>query len=159
MEQNNKNANKTTLTSNTKNLIIAGIAIVVVIAAAIIIPHLKKANAPTAAPTDSMMTTTEATTPSTPKTDETAWNAALKEYTGRVVLFQADCSASPATQTHPLGTKILLVNDSAVPHVVIAGVAGSTIGAYHYKTFTIGTSDKLIISCDNNKDAATILVK
>jgi hypothetical protein len=160
-KNNNGNTTWASLSSNTKHLIIAGIAIVIVIALAIIIPHIKKANAPATAPAVTPVTMVPASTATTATADsakETAWQAMLDQYTGKLILFTANCTAVPATQTHTVGTKILLVNDSSVPHSVFVGSNGYTIGAYHYKTTVLETSDNLIVSCDKNQNAATITV-
>jgi hypothetical protein len=147
--------------NNNKHLIIAGIGIIIIIALAIALPHLKKSvKAPT---TDTVAITTPAT--SMVKTTSPAvsadWDAALQKYADRSVTFAADCTASPITQTHKIGTSILLVNDSAVAHTVVIGLNTYTIGAYHYKTTTLTapnatSAGTVIISCDTRQNAANI---
>ncbi len=163
MEQNNKNGNGSNLSSDTKYLIIAGVAIIVVIALAIIVPHLKK---PVVAPTTDTAVPAVSDTTKTPSATDSgklsadSWTALLKEYTGRVVVLGADCMATPTTLEEGLGTKVLLANNSDVAHTVIFGNnTGYTIGARHYKTALVANTGNTIISCDANQKAATIIVK
>jgi hypothetical protein len=148
--------------NNNKHLIIAGIGIIIIIALAIALPHLKKTvKAPT---TDTVAVTTPVVTSAMKSTHPTAsadWDAALQKYANRSVTFAADCTASPITQAHKIGTSILLVNDSAVAHTIVVGLNTYTIGAYHYKTTTLTapnatTAGTVIISCDTQQNAANI---
>ena len=156
MEQNNK-----------KTLIIAGAAIIVVIALAIILPHLKKTvEAPTITPgAETVVPGTTSATPTKSSTGSTsattaAYNAELKAYEGKSIVFGSDCTALPNDQVQALGTKILLVNNSNVSHTIIFGNnSGVTIPGYHYKTAIVANSDVIVVSCDANQKAATVTVK
>ncbi len=161
MEQNNPN---NTSTSSNKSLIWAGVAILVVIALAIAIPHLKKT---TSAPSDATSTvagdtstTTTASGSSKASAGGSSWNAVMNQYNGRTVVFGDNCSGLPTDQVQGLGTKILLVNNGNAAHTVIFGNnSGITIAAHHYKTATVDASATIVISCDANQHAATITVK
>ncbi len=156
MEQNNK-----------KTLIIAGVAIIVVIALAIILPHLKKpAEAPTVTPGAETVVpgTTPATTTKKSSTSASAasaaYNAEVKAYQGKSIVFGADCTTLPSDQVQALGTKVLLVNNSNVSHTIIFGNnSGVTIPGYHYKTALVSSSGVTVVSCDANQKAATVTVK
>ena len=161
MDQNNKQDSTIgNSISNNKHLLYAGLAIIVVIAIALIVPHLHKAT-----PSDTTVpvsATTAATTPSdtTSSSSSASWTAMLNEYSGRVVIFDAQCSATPNNQVQGLGTRIALVNNSDVSHTVIFGDdTGYTIPAYHYKTVLIANSSVINISCDAVQKAATVTVK
>jgi hypothetical protein len=165
MEQNNQHGKSTSsMSSNTKHLIIAAAAIIVVVAIAITVPHLHKAAPVAVTPVTSTVTAAGSTIAPSKTTSQSlsssGWVAMLNEYSGRVVIFDAACQATPYSQVQGLGAKVLLVNNSTVPHTVIAGAgSGAVIDAYHYKTITLGTSDTIDISCDNNPKAAIITVK
>jgi len=154
------------MSSNTKHLIIAGSAVVVVIVLAIIFSNVKKpasvvtpATSAATATTPTVAATTDSTA-SSPSLSSSGWQAMLDQYSGRVVIFDAACQATPYSQVQGLGTQVLLANNSDVSHTVIAGAgSGYTIGAYHYKVITIATSDVMNISCDSNQKAAIITVK
>ncbi len=165
MEQNNKKDPSTSsATNNNKHLLYAGLAIIVVIAIALIVPHLHKA-APAAMPAAATPTVqAAAAAPSSSAATSSAfpssWTAMLNEYSGRVVIFDSACAATPNTQVQGLGTRIALVNNSAVSHTVIFGNdTGYTIPAYHYKTVLIENSSVINISCDSVQKAASITVK
>jgi hypothetical protein len=164
MEPNNtKDTSMSSTTNNNKHLLYAGLAIIVVIAIALIVPHLHK-TAPTTAPVTAATTPTvqAATSPSTETSSAfpSSWTAMLNEYSGRVVIFDAACAATPNSQVQGLGTRIALVNDSNVPHTVIFGNdTGYTIPAYHYKTVLVDNSSVINISCDGVQKAATVTGK
>lgn len=163
MQQNNNNNNNSGSTNNNKYLIIAGIAIIVVIALAIIIPHLKKSSpADVGGSSDVPATQTSTTTKPTVSDSSSngAWEAALQEYNGRSIVFGTDCKGLPDDQVQALGTKVLLVNNSNIPHTIIFGAnSGITIGAKHYKTAVVAGNGTVVVSCDANQKAATITVK
>ncbi len=150
------------MSSNTKNLIIAAAAIVVVVAVAIIVPHLKHAAPmePETAPATTPAATTTTTKAGSPTLTASGWTAMLSQYSGRLVVLDASCQATPYSQVQPLGGKVLLANNSNVSHVVIAGAGqGGTIAPYHYKVITMDNSSIMNISCDSNQKAASITVK
>jgi hypothetical protein len=163
MSQNNQNKSQK-MSSNSKYMIIAGVAIVVVIVLAIALSHGKKA-APAAAPTDAAMTDTtssdtKASSTKAADNGQSAWDAVLAKYSGRVIVFDAACNATPTDHVQARGSTMLLANNSDVSHNIIYGATdGVTIGAHHYKTVTIRSSDVAVVSCDSNTKAATITVK
>jgi hypothetical protein len=146
---------------NTKHLLIAGIAVVVVIALAIILPHLK--HAPAAPVTDpatvSAVADTASPAPSTASSRQAAWDAIVTKYKNSAVVFSADCTASPVTQTLAKGTTVLLVNDSDVAHTIMVGTASYAVGARHYKTSMLNEGGVAVINCDAQQNVANIAVQ
>lgn len=159
MSQNNqKNSSDK---SNNKYLIIAGIAIVVVIALAIAVPHFRKQGAAPIADTAAVTVPTTVTTKTKGgDAGQSAWEAMLAQYSGRLIVFGADCKATPTDHIQALGSTVLLANNSDVEHTIsVGGASGVKIGAHHYKTAKIATSNVQVVSCDTNAKAATITVK
>jgi hypothetical protein len=160
MSQNNQN--NSSMSSNTKYMIIAGVAILVVIALAIGVSSMKKeAPAPT---TDTTAVDTSTATPTATDANdvggETSWDAKLAEYSGRLIVFGADCSATPTDHVQAIGSTVLLANNSNVDHTIsVGGASAVRVGARHYKTVKIATSNVQVVSCDANAKAATITVK
>lgn len=163
MEQNNnQNGTASASKSNTKNLIIAAIAIIVVIALAIAIPHLKRSGTAPAPAADSVTatdTTTAQSADGSAVASLAAWNSLFDKYTGRLVVFGADCGTTPHTQVQQKGNTILLMNNGNVPHTITVGGASYTVGAYHYKTFMLNTAGSVLINCDAHNSVATIAVQ
>lgn len=146
--------------NNNKNLLYAGLAIIVVIIVALIVSHAHKAITPPVA-TDSSQTATvqtPATTPLSAAASWAAWNAMFQKYTGKLVVFAADCTATPVVQNQTKGTMILLVNNSNVPHNITVGSATYGIGALHYKNIILAATGTIAVSCDNRMNTASIIV-
>jgi hypothetical protein len=111
----------------------------------------------TAAASSTKATTTPA---SSAAASAAAYNAVVQEYNGREIVFGANCEALPNGQIQPLGGKILLVNNSSVPHTIIFGnSSGVTVDAYHYRTAIVANSGVNIVSCDGVQKAATVSTK
>jgi hypothetical protein len=147
---------------NKRYLLIAGIAIVAVIAIAVAIPHFKNSNTAVAPETTATVVDTPAKAATTKSTDggAAAWNSIMAQYSGRLIVFGANCEATPNDHVQALGSTVLLVNNSDVDHTVAVGSAsGVKIGARHYKTAKITASSIQVVSCDANQKAATITVK
>ncbi|MES2224758.1 MAG: hypothetical protein V4478_02095 [Patescibacteria group bacterium] len=144
---------------NTKNLIIAGIAIVVVIAIAIAMPHFKKGDSTPAAVTPVETVATDTKTPVVVDGGKAAWEAMLKKFEGKTVTIAADCTATPITQSQKAGTTIVIVNDSDAPHIVFVGTGAYNIGARHYKTLALNTVGTTLVSCDSKTNVANIAVE
>jgi len=164
METNNtKDTSPSSATSNNKHLLYAGLAIIVVIAIALIVPHLHKA-APAAVPAATATPTVQAAASSSATATSAAfpssWTAMLSEYSGRVIIFDATCGATPTNQVQGLGTRMALVNDSNVSHTIVFGNdTGYTIPPYHYKTVLVANSSVMNVSCDGVQKAATVTGK
>ncbi len=161
MEQNNNNQGNRYFNKSNQNLIIAGIAIIVVVAIAIIVPHLKHSAsdttpAPAAVATD---TTTAQSSEGAAAASMASWNALFQKYTGRLVVFGADCDTTPHTQNQKKGTTILLMNNGDVPHTITVSGTSYTVGAYHYKTFMLNTPGNILINCDAHNSVAAITVQ
>lgn len=87
------------------------------------------------------------------------YEAAIRAYAGKVVIFDASCKpvsmiSSPVTA----GTRILVANNSE--KALDLSVAGKSekLDAYHYFTTTLKSAGDTQITCDT-KTAATIKVK
>lgn len=161
MEQNNNtNGNNPKLTSNTNYWVIAVIAIIVVVALAVAIPHLKHSTTP-APDTSTAMIDTGTQTPAVSGTSMamTDWNNMFQKYAGKLVVFGSDCIATPNSQILDKGTTILLMNNSTVPHTISVGNDKYALGALHYKTVTLGTTGTVGISCDAHTGVASIIVR
>lgn len=161
MSQNNQK-NGSDNGRNNKYLITAGIVILVVIALAIAAPHFKKGGKAPAAPATTATTDTSTVTPVTKPADggQAAWDAVLAQYSGRVIVFGADCAATPTDHVQALGSTMLLANNSGVDHKIsVGGGSAMSIGAHHYKTVKITTSSTQVVSCDAVQKAATVTVK
>ncbi len=144
-----------------KHLIIAGIAVVVVIALAIALPHFKQPVLAPTTPADTTVSTAKTTVPvaATPTAGQAAWDAMLKKYQNSSVTFAADCTASPITQALKVGTTVLLVNNSDINHTVTVGTHSYNIGARHYKPIMLQGKGSTIISCDGHQNVANIGVE
>lgn len=153
------------MSANTKYMIFAGIAILVVIALAVAVSHMKKDDNDMApvADTTAVDGTASGTTDTSMKASDggkSAWDAMLAQYSGRLIVFGADCNATPTDHVQSLGSTVLLANNSNVDHTIsVGGATGVKIGAHHYKTAKITTSNVQVVSCDANAKAATITVK
>ena len=145
---------------NNKNLLYAGIAIIVVIAIALVVPHLHKASPAASAP---VATTTQSAqvSPVTVGTNPAiaSWDGMFKKYDGHLVVFAADCTATPIVQTQSKDANILLMNNSNVPHTITIGTVSYNIGAYHYKNIVMTQTGTNTLTCDARGDAANINVK
>ncbi len=144
-------------------MIIAGVAILVVIALAIGVSRMKKDETVPAADTTSIdggTTDTKADTATTTDGGKSAWDSMLAQYKGRLIVFGADCVATPTDHIQAIGSTVLLANNSNVDHTIsVGGATGVKIAAYHYKTAKITTSNVQVVSCDANPKAATITIK
>jgi len=94
-----------------------------------------------------------------PEGISSAYEAALKEYAGKLIAFDGACKqiagiAGPIAT----GTRILVANNS--PKQITLGVGGKTetLDGYHYFTTTLRTKGDLKVSCEN-KEAAMIKVQ
>lgn len=159
-------------TKNKRGIVISIIAIVVVIAIAVFaIP--KKAATPT--PTDSsadvgckpgylFSETTgnpcpQAAANETPVGAPSAYEAALKDYAGKLVAFDGACKqVSGISSSIPAGTRILVANNSDKTIKLSVDGKSETLDGYHYFTTTIKAKGAVKVSCEN-KDAATINVQ
>lgn len=149
--------------NNNKHLIIAGIGIIVIIALAIALPHLKRhVTAPTDSNSSPQATPANASaqTAATKKSSASAeWNATLQKYANSSITFAADCTASPITQAHRLGSKIALINNSDIAHTITVGTTSYAVGAYHYKTAYLTAVGTTIVNCDAHPNVANIGVQ
>lgn len=144
--------------NNNKYLLIAGIAIIVVIALAIAVPHFKKS---TSTIDSGVSAVPGLETPQTnASTPASSWDETLKKYSDSTITFATDCTASPITQTLPKSVTVLLVNNSDIQHTITVGTTSYTVGARHYKTAYLGArTGNTIVSCDNRQNAASIGVQ
>lgn len=147
--------------NNNKNLLYAGLAIIVVIAIALIVPHMKKGPAPAADANVSATDTAGRTqTPAvSAEASMAAWNENYQTYNGKLVVFADNCSATPSTQNQAKGATILLMNNSDTPHTVAVGKNTYSIGARHWKTTYLDTVGTINIGCDARAIASTLIVK
>jgi hypothetical protein len=145
--------------NNNKNLLYAGLAIIVVIIVALIVSHTHKAATPVENTSPQTATVqTPATTPLSAEASWAAWNAMFQKYNGKLVVFAADCTATPVVQNQPKGTTILLMNNSNVSHNITVGSATYGIGALHYKNIVLAATGTIAVSCDNRINTANIIV-
>lgn len=86
-----------------------------------------------------------------------AYEEAIRLYGGKIVIFDAQCKALPATQTLPVDTRVLIANNS--PKQLSIAVPGRTevLDGYHYFTSKLTTAGDVSITC-NGAQAATITV-
>ena len=86
-----------------------------------------------------------------------AYEEAIRLYGGKIVIFDAQCKALPATQTLPVDTRVLIANNS--PKQLSIAVPGRTevLDGYHYFTYKLTTAGDVSITC-NGAQAATITV-
>lgn len=163
MEQNNnQSSNGQPRKSNNKNLIIAGIAIIVVIALAIAIPHLKQGGTTTPVDTTAVANDTNNASSSNGSAvaSMAAWNSLFEKYDGKIIVFGADCNTTPHLLQHQAkGTTVLLMNNSNVAHVITAAGSTYNIGAYHYKTIVLNQSSAVVLGCDGHADVAAITIQ
>ena len=144
---------------NNKHLIIAGAAIIIVVALAIGLSHMKKNSSNDVTDTPSIVVPDITTTSSSTTSGQVAWDATLKKYENSDVTFAADCTASPVTQALKKGTTVLLVNDSDVAHNITIGAQSYSIGARHYKTMVLSGAGTTVINCDSHPNVANIGVE
>ncbi len=144
---------------NNKNLLYAGIAVIVVIAIALVVPRLHTSNPAVTAPMTNTQTAqvTPVAVGSNPAL--ATWNAMFQKYDGHLVVFAADCTATPIVQDQSKGATILLMNNSNVPHVVTVEKVAYSIGAYHYKSVVLTGTGTTTLKCDARGDAANINIK
>ena len=160
MTQNN---NSQTFIQNNKNLLIALGAIIVVVVLAVMLPRIT--NAPKA-PVEEETTLVEAENETTtqPRTNsypsgEAAYLAAIDANAGKTITFSGACVPDPKTTTIKAGEHALLVNATDEPHTFTVGTDSYTVGERHYKTLRIKTAGTYSISCDEQKDLASVTVE
>lgn len=160
MTQNN---NSQTFIQNNKNLLIALGAIIVVIVLAIMLPRMT--NAPKA-PVEEETTLVEAEneTMTQSRTNaypsgEAAYLAAIDANVGKTITFSGACVPDPKMTTVKAGEHALLVNATDEPHTFTVGTDSYTVGERHYKTLRIKTAGTYSISCDEQKDLASVTVE
>ncbi len=160
MTQNN---NSQTFIQNNKNLLIALGAIIVVIVLAVMLPRMT--NAPKA-PVEEETTLVEAEneTMTQPRTNaypsgEAAYLAAIDANKGKTITFSGACVPDPKMTTVKAGEHALLVNATDEPHTFTVGTDSYTVGERHYKTLRIKTAGTYSISCDEQKDLASVTVE
>ncbi|HEY0979835.1 MAG TPA: hypothetical protein VGE18_00270 [Candidatus Paceibacterota bacterium] len=161
MTQNN---NSQTFMQNNKNLLIAAGAIIIVIILAIMLPRMT--SAPVEAPVEEETTIveTENETTASPRSTsypagEAAYLAAIEANEGKTITFSGSCVADPKTTTVKAGEHALLVNATDEPHTFTVGTDSYTVGERHYKTLRIKTPGTYSISCDDQKDLASVTVE
>jgi hypothetical protein len=150
-----------------KNLIVSGIIILVVLVLLLLVPRLKR-SAPDPAPADTgtELQDDQNDTEVTAKPNTTSPSAApsraeaLASYAGKMITISGACDITPEDQTQPLGTTILINNDTDTRHTVTIGPKSYTVSGKHYTLSWLnmapGTFD---ITCDGADTEATIDVE
>jgi cell division septation protein DedD len=87
------------------------------------------------------------------------YEAAIRSYAGKVVIFDASCKAvSMISSPITAGTRILVANNSDKQLDLSVAGKSEKLDAYHYFTTTLKSAGDTQITCDA-KTAATIKVK
>lgn len=149
---------------NNKNLLIAAGAIIIVIILAIMLPRMT--STPAEAPVEEETTIVEAENETTAvagtnsyPAGEAAYLAAIEANVGKTITFSGACVPDPKTTTVKAGEHALLVNATDETHTFTVGTDSYTVGERHYKTLRIKTPGTYSISCDDQKDLATVTVQ
>lgn len=156
---------------------IVAVTVAVIVIAALIVGGARKGEAPTVTgdmpegckPGFLFSETTgkpcpqpEDTSTTEEKTDAgipTAYEAALKEYAGKLVAFDATCKqVAGIGGAVAAGTRILVANNSPKQLTIAVDGKKETLDGYHYFTTTVKTKGDVKVSCENT-DAATIKVQ
>ncbi|MEO7596930.1 MAG: hypothetical protein ABIS26_00795 [Candidatus Paceibacterota bacterium] len=89
----------------------------------------------------------------------TGYEAALKAYEGKSVLFDAACAPTPKSLSLSTGAKVLLVNNSKKNMELVAqGIKGSLL-PYHFMVSSFSTAGEFPVTCNGKVSSATISVK
>lgn len=161
MTQNN---NSQTFIQNNKNLLIALGAIIVVIVLAIMLPRMTGSSVKAPVEDEATLVEAENETTTQPRTNsypsgEAAYLAAIEASVGKTITFSGACVPDPKMTTVKAGEHALLVNATDEPHTFTVGADSYTVGERHYKTLRIKTAGTYSISCDEQKDLASVTVE
>lgn len=85
------------------------------------------------------------------------YEAAIREYAGKVVVFDGACKPLPANPTFAPGTRILIANNAPKAATIAFADKTESLDGYHYFTYSLKTAD-VMVTC-NGAPAVTISVK
>ena len=160
MTQNN---NSQTFIQNNKNLLIALGAIIIVVVLALMLPRMTSAPvAPVEEETalvEAESETADLSGTSSYPAGEAAYLAAIEANAGKIITFSGACVPDPKTTTVKMGEHALLVNATDEPHTFTVGTEAYTVGERHYKTLRIKTAGTYSLSCDEQKDLASVVIE
>jgi hypothetical protein len=94
----------------------------------------------------------------TPNTNPSSYESALKTYTGKSLLFDASCVSNPSELKAAIGSTVLLANNSEKTLQVSIQTDSAVLRPYHYMKSFISTAGELAVIC-NGKTSATVNVK
>ncbi len=166
---------------NKRNLIISGAVILLVLIALFVAPAVKnkavndkksdeESSLPDCRPGDKFSGQTGKPCPaeagvqgaSTKKATDpykgTGYAAALASYTGKSVLFKADCSATPAELSQSVGSRVMIANDSAATLTLSFKGRSERLAPYHYFLAPLTAAGDFSVQCNGN-NAATVRVQ
>ncbi len=87
-----------------------------------------------------------------------SYEAALKQYSGKSLLFNASCVSTPATLESTAGTQVLIANNSNATLELSVQNKKAKLLPYHYMLSFMGTKGEVAVSCNGNT-ATKITVK
>jgi len=94
----------------------------------------------------------------TPNTNPSSYESALKTYAGKSLLFDASCVSNPSELKAAIGSTVLLANNSERTLQVSIQTDSAVLRPYHYLKSFISTAGELAVIC-NGKTSATVNVK
>lgn len=97
-------------------------------------------------------------TPDVVSASPTSRAETLVRHKGRVLQLTDACVFSPKTQTHRIGTTVMIDNDTDLAQTVGIGTDTYTIGGRHYKTFKLKKDGQYIVDCGGKHSDARIIV-
>lgn len=188
MEQNNQEST-TSVIKNNKNILVLGIAIIIIIGIVSLLP--KQANNVATKGTDEVVAfedgCTETTafststgkpcssylvtgataasainatkTPKVSQSTSQSYEAALGAYAGKIVRITDTCTIAPATASFKTGTRILFDNASAQTIALTFQEKTVSLRPYHYSTIALKTPGTFPVGCNTLTSAATITVE
>lgn len=92
------------------------------------------------------------------KSDSSGYEATLKQFEGKSIMFDALCVGTPATLSVSAGTRVLVANHSSATNSLAFGGRKETLEPYHYMTNVFKVAGEYPVAC-NDKDTATVSVK
>ena len=85
----------------------------------------------------------------------TGYDAARKEYEGRSVVLDGNCTATPATLALKSGTRMLIANHSTKVLAVTFGNRTANLRPYHYMLNTAVAGDTAVVCAGNTVATVT----
>ncbi len=79
-----------------------------------------------------------------------SYEAALKEYTGKSLLFGANCASTPQTLNAPAGSQILIANNSTSTLEVGVQNKKVKLTPYHYMLSSMTAKGAVDVSCNGS---------